>query len=100
MSYQDRRRMIALSQAGSFLPGSHPRLMDRSRGTQVLLHLLAKALRSLHPASQILAEVRHGGWARRQREHSVKAGHAVGIGGGHIQSLADVIQRSFAHPAE
>src|SRR5207249_11325741 len=71
-----------------------------ARRAETLLQVAAESERAAHPAGDVVADVDDRPGARLKREHVVERRNAVRFGGRDHQTLADIVERALADPAD
>ena len=93
-------RQVAEPQARAAQP-RRPTVADRFPGRpEGSFQVVADPLRTRQPAGDVVTDVGDDGRPRRRREERVERGHAIGLGRGHGQPAADVVERRLADPAD
>ena len=79
---------------------AEPSAFGMPAGPSVRFQILADAAGAAGEAGDVVAHVDDARWPWLEREQGVEAGHAVGLGGRHAQSAADLVERRLADPAD
>ena len=97
---QGRRSPIALAEAWTPQPGSRLSLNDGVLRAETLFEGRDQLVRAVTATGQVVADVHDPRRAPLEREQRVERRDAVRVGRRHGKSLADIVERAGAEPAD